>query len=150
ALFANSASADPLYFLTLEASSDGGATWTTDLNVQANTTYMYQAILTENGIGTSNSNNANYHITSIGPTNASGTTVDGVNSFSFNVTDTGGSATPVTFGGGTAAQNGNATTLASTWAQGSSANAGTLTAGNTGITGIRPLAASGQFRGAGT
>ncbi len=38
---AGTASADPLYTLTLEASADGGATWSTSLAVAANTTYLY-------------------------------------------------------------------------------------------------------------
>ncbi|MDR3636202.1 MAG: PEP-CTERM sorting domain-containing protein [Isosphaeraceae bacterium] len=132
-LFAGSASAAPLYYLTLEASTSPTGSFSSTLNnVQANTTYYYEVVGTEAAIGTTN--------TKLPGGITSQASSDGMTSMGFNITDTSTSATPVVFGGGSPGlSGGNATTLASLYNNFSGANAGTYTTGNTGITGVRPI-----------
>ena len=134
ALFAGEASADPLYFLNLEASTTASGPYSSSLQVQANTTYYYEITLSPNAIGTHNANGGTggSMITAIGAG-------DGANSVSFNINDTVGSTIPVGFG---------LPTLQNSYNNALSASSGAQDADGDGITGIRGGQAAGVYPGA--
>src|SRR5271157_2493086 len=127
-LTAGTASAGPLAFLSVEGSSDGGATFSNNLQVVAGTTYEYEVIFSMAGIGASNTQGSTTRtITSL-------TSADGSNALSFDVNNTASNAIPVTFSAvPSPPQQSTGGTLAPFWTGGSGQGPGTLIAGDTGI-----------------
>ncbi len=136
-LTASTASAGPLAFLTLEASSDG-VNYFQNLQVAAGTTYDYEVVFSMAPVGTVN---GTHTITSL-------TSADGSNSMQFQVNDTIGNTIPVTFSATPyPPQQSTGGTLSGGWGNGIGANPGTLTATDTGINTVRPVQSPGVFAG---
>jgi len=131
-LFANQASAAPLYYLEVLGSSTGAAgSYTSSLDVTTPGTYFYEVVLTPAAIGTTNTVASGTTITSL-------TSADGASSLSFKVNDTAASSIPVTFSN-SALQNG--------FGGGTGAQPGTIIPGGTGINTVRPIMGLGQISG---
>lgn len=131
-LFANQASAAPLYYLEVLGSTTGAAgSYSSSLDVTTPGTYFYEVVLTPAAVGASNAYTGGTTITSL-------TSADGASSLSFKVNDTAGTEIPVTLGN-SALQNG--------FNGGTGAQPGTVIAGGTGIDTVRPILPNGQISG---
>jgi hypothetical protein len=126
-LSAGTASAGPLYYLDVLASTSQNGTYSDSLTVQANTTYYYQVDLVAGAVGTTNTQ---------GSTTRTLESAQGAAALSFNVNDTSTSPIPVTFAG---------STLVNGFENGVSQSVGTPIGTGTGISAVTPSQNPGSF-----
>src|SRR5271157_3331596 len=120
-LTAGTASAGPFYTMEILGSSDGGVTYTNNLQVAAGTTYDYEVLLQQT---------STFPFTNTASGTKTVTSIQGMNSFSLNVNDT--SAGPITV-------NFTGATLSDGWANGTGPSSGTQGTGITNNRGIQGL-----------
>ncbi len=127
-LSASTATAGPLITLSVEGSTSPGGPFSSSLTVQADTTYYYEVLIQMSAIGTVDGTHT---------INSLVQNVDGNNSLSFNLNDTGTSPVPISFNGSGALTNG--------YQNGIGAQGGTPTGNN--LIDARPIQSPGVFVG---